>query len=736
MIMYDYSKIDKKVNKIVDLVSSYMRNLNKDYIHDEIFKAYNYAKDAHEGVFRKSWEPYITHPVESTLILTSLKPDIKSIQACLLHDVIEDTPKTANDIEKTFWKEVAFLCEWMEKLSKVKYRWEERSIWSLRKMFVAMAEDLRVVFIKLSDRLHNMQTLNFHPDPEKRERIALETLNIYSPIADRLWLYHIKNALDEEYLRIMKPDDYNKIKKELKELEKSSIEFANSVKNEIIQVLDWKILNYEIDYRVKSIFSIYRKLQKKWLNYVNELYDLYWIRIMVENEWDCYRTLWLIHNKWTPLPKRFKDYIALPKPNWYRSLHTTVMWLLKQSRKQPTEIQIKTYEMKEFSDLWVAAHFEYKEKWSIVSKDIDWVKELKDITQNIWDNDFVWSLKIDVFKDRIFVFTPKWDFINLPAWSTPIDFAYYLHTDLWNHITIAKVNSKVFPLDKELHNWDVVEIIIDKNKTPNPFWISFVKTFKAKSNIRSFIKKENKEIYRERWREIMNKYLEKAWFDFFDKDLSLLKILDWKENNMEERLQILEQVWNFSTSPSSLIKRIFKSQNISSINTRNIVKKAKKWTISKKYENEIIIWWENDLKYKLWHCIKKVIPEDIVAHINNKWVITIHKRDCTTLANVNKNRLLPAYLKWNEDDNLIVNLKLKFKNRIWILKDLTNIVYSMNIDIDEIKSEKISSDTHIIRLKLIILDYEYLIVDRLIDRLKIWFNEELIDFEIEKMQKQ
>ena len=180
---------------------------------------------------------------------------------------------------------------------------------------------------------------------------------------------------------------------------------------------------------------------------------------MVEDEWDCYRTLWLIHNKWTPLPKRFKDYIALPKPNWYKSLHTTVMWLLKQYRKQPTEIQIKTFEMKNFSDLWVAAHFEYKEKWSIVAKDVDWVKELKEITQN---NDFVWSLKIDVFKDRIFVFTPKWDFINLPAWSTPIDFAYYLHTDLWNHITIAKVNSKVYPLDKDLHNWDVVEIISDK----------------------------------------------------------------------------------------------------------------------------------------------------------------------------------------------------------------------------------------------------------------------------------
>lgn len=457
---------------------------------------------------------------------------------------------------------------------------------------------------------------------------------------------------------------------------------------------------------------------------------------MVDNEWDCYKTLWLIHNKWTPLPKRFKDYIALPKPNWYKSLHTTVMWLLKQYRKQPTEIQIKTFEMKEFSDLWVAAHFEYKEKWSKVARDIDWVKELKDLTQNIWDSDFVWSLKIDVFKDRIFVFTPKWDFINLPVWSTAIDFAYYLHTDLWNHISIAKVNSKVYPLDKELHNWDVVEIVIDKNKTPNPFWISFVKTLKAKSNIKSFLKKENKEMYRERWKDIMNNYLEKAWLDLFDKDFSLLRIIEWRENNYEERLQLLEQVWNFSTSPNSLIKKILKTQKISPINHSNKNKTVKNIEETQKSKNEIIIWWETDLKYKLWHCVRRKIPDDIVAHINNKWIITIHKRDCKTLKTVNKDRLLTAYLKWNEDENLIVSINFSFTNKIWILKDLANILFSMWIDVDEIKTEKVSKKITWIYLKLIILDYEYLIIDRLIDRLKIWFWEDLIDYEIKKMQKE
>lgn len=732
--MYDYTKIDKKVEGIIKIVTWYITNLDKSFIRDEIMKAYLYARDAHEWQIRLSWQYYINHPVESTIILLSLKPDIYTIQACLLHDVVEDTPKTAKDIKDNFWKEVAFLCEWMEKISKVKYRWEERNIWSLRKMFVAMADDLRVVFIKLSDRLHNMRTLKYHPNVEKRNRIALETINIYAPIADRLWLFDMKNDLDEECLKILKYNEYKNIKKWLKELADSSKDFIDNIKNEIDWCLVWKVKNYSIDYRIKSIYSIYRKLQKKWLKNINELYDLYWIRIMVQSEADCYKTLWIIHNKWIPLPKRFKDYIALPKPNWYKSLHTTVMWLLRQYREQPTEIQIKTFEMKEFSERWVAAHFEYKEKWSNVAKDIYWVNELKELTQNIGDSELVWSLKIDVFRDRIFVFTPKWDFINLPSWSTPIDFAYYLHTDLWNHITLAKVNWSVYPLDKELHNWDVVEVVIDKNKIPNPFWISFVKTLKAKSNIKSFLKKEHRDIYIERWKEIMNKYFDKANIEHFDREFSLLKILDWREYNLNERLTLLEQVWNFSTTPTNLLKKIIKSNKI-----KQVVQKSNSndWVIIKEIiydKQKIIIWWEKNISYKLWFCCRKKVPDDIVAHINNKWTVTIHKRNCTTLNTVNKERLLPAYLEWREDEKLIIDIELTFNNKIWILKDLSEIIYSMKIDIDEIFTKKISSVATMICLKIAILDYDYLIIDRIIDRLKIHFDTDLIEYNVIKME--
>ena len=721
-----YSKIDKRVEAIVKKVSIYMPNLNIKYIREEIFKAYEYARDAHEWQYRLSWEPYISHPVEATMILLELKPDIFTIQSCLLHDVIEDTPKTKEDIEKEFWKEVAFLCEWLSKLSKVRYKWEDRSIWSLRKMFVAMAEDLRVIFVKLSDRLHNMRTLKSHPKPEKRQRIALETLNIYAPIADRLGLFWFKNNLEEECFKILDPESYKELKRQFREIEPQRRTFMKNVESEIDKILKWKVENYEIDYRVKAIYSIHKKLLKKWLTHMKELFDVFWVRVMVETEADCYKVLWIIHNTWTPIPRRFKDYIALPKPNWYKSLHTSIIWLFQEDTKQPTEIQIKTYEMKEYADIWVAAHFEYKEKWSKIAKDIDWVKELKDMVDSIQDSDFVGSLKVDLFKDRIYVFTPQWDFINLPFGSTPIDFAYAVHSELWDHITVAKVNWIVYPLDKELNNWDVVEVITDKNRKPNPFWISFVKTVKAKNKIKSFLRKEDKEIHRERWKEILSKYLEKFWFDKLDKDLSILKNIDWKTLWIEERWSLLEQVWDFSYPASTLLRKIQKSKD------PNFDKKEKRltwgWEIHKENEKvshwkqTLIIWWEVWLDYKICSCCKRKLWKDIVAHINNKWVITIHKRNCKILNEVNKDRLLTAYIDGEKEESIIYEISFIIKNETWVLNELTSIIYSMKIDVDSINTEKIWNSQRKLIFWLKIFDYEYMIIDRLLDRIrmKLW----------------
>ena len=351
------------------------------------------------------------------------------------------------------------------------------------------------------------------------------------------------------------------------------------------------------------------------------------------------------------------------------------------------------------------------------------------MVDSLQDNDFVGSLKVDLFKDRIYVFTPQWDFINLPFGSTPIDFAYAVHTDLWDHITVAKVNWQVYPLDKELNNWDIVEVVTDKNRKPNPFWISFVKTVKAKNKIKSFLKKEDRDIHIERGKEILQKYLEKFWFEKLDKELSILKNIDGKILNTEERFSLLEQVWNFSLPASALLRKIQKEIN------PDFWKKEKKENLDwvqkieeKPKKQELIIGWEIWLDYKLCQYCKNKNSKDIVAHINNKWVITVHKRNCKILEEVNKDRLLTAYVDGEKEESIIYKISFIFQNKIWVLKDLTDIIYSMKIDIDAINTEKIWNSQRKIILDLKILDYEYMIIDRLLDRIKLKLKDELINF--------
>lgn len=735
----DYWYIDKKVDKLISKACTYLTNFSFEYIKKEINKAYLFAKEAHHWTIRLSWDPYIDHPVEASLILIDLKPDLHTIQACLLHDVIEDTSKTYDDILKIFWLEVALICKWMEKLSKVRYSWEERTILSIRKMFIAMSEDIRVIFVKLSDRLHNMKTLKYHPKKEKQERIALETLNIYAPIADRLGLYKIKNMLDEECFKILKPDDYKKIKKELTDINETIISFKKNAKLEINNLLFWTWIEYKVDFRVKSIYSIYNKMKKKWLESIKDLYDLCWIKILVKDIDNCYKVLWLVHNIWTPLPKRFKDYIALPKPNGYKSLHTTVIWLLKNHRQQPTEIQIKTFDMEIRSNIWIAAHFEYKEKWSIIATDIDWVKELNELTKNMWNREFIDSLKIDLFKDRIFVLTPKWDLKDLPVWSTPIDFAYEIHTDLWNHIVLAKINWQPVPLDKELKNWDVVEIIIDKNKKPNHFYMWFVKTIKAKNCIKNFLKSENRDMHIERWKNILNNLLQNIWLDKLDKDLLLLKNIDNRIYSIEDRINLLEQIWNLSINPTAIIKKILKLQKSQYKSKIKQWIKQKSFTVNEnihvnKLEKYIIIWWENDIPYKIWTCCENKLSDKIIAYINSKWIITIHNRDCKTLNRLSKDRFLNAYFEWDELNNIIFSINFVFKNKIWVLKDLYDILFDMNINTLEITSEKEWIDNISLFLKLEILDHDYLIIDRFLERVKFKMWEKLVNFELKEIE--
>jgi len=464
---------------------------------DLIQRAFEFAKAAHAGQKRFSGEDYIEHPLSVASILNGMNLDSKSIAAALLHDVIDDTPISLDALEKEFGKEVAILVEGVSKLGKLRYPKEPLEIQpiinrikkpidleaeNLRKMFFAMAKDIRVILIKLADRLHNMETLNYMPK-EKQKRFALETLEIFAPIADRLGIGEIKGRLEDLAFPYLYPKEYEWLTKNIREeyqdrkkyLEKFVPVLKNVLEKERIKVLD-------IHSRPKHYFSLYQKLLRYDMN-IEKIYDLVAVRIIVEDIKTCYQTLGVIHKHYQPLPGRIKDYVAIPKPNGYQSLHTTVFC----NNGEIVEIQIRTPEMHEEAEYGICAHWASKEGINLPfrQKRFAWINQLKDWQKEILNSkEFLNGLKIDFFKRRIFVFTPKGDIIDLPEGATPVDFAYAVHTDIGNHCVGTKVNGKLIPLDQALKNGNVVEILVDKNKNPSRDWLKFAKTNLARSHIR------------------------------------------------------------------------------------------------------------------------------------------------------------------------------------------------------------------------------------------------------------
>ncbi|MDP6571726.1 MAG: RelA/SpoT family protein [Patescibacteria group bacterium] len=450
---------------------------------DLVRLAYDFAKDAHKGQVRKNGESYINHPLCTAITLAKYHLDQDTIIAGLLHDVPEDTDKSLADVKKEFGPNVAKLVEGITKLGKLKYRGIERYTENLRKMFVAMASDIRVIFIKFADRLHNLKTLDAL-ESKKQERIARETLEIYAPIANRLGIWQLKGQLEDLSFKYL----YTKDHKELKiALDKNFSERGDLLKELRLKVADMlkkeKIKIIEISGRTKDMWSLYRKLQAH-NNELHRIHDIIALRIIVPEVADCYKALGVVHNKWRPITNRFKDYIAQPKPNGYQSLHTTVFC----DRGKTVELQIKTLAMHQAAEYGIAAHWHYDEKGSIkLDEGLDWVQELSKWQKEIQDSkQYLDSLKIDVFQDRIFVFTPKGDVIDLPENSTPIDFAYHIHTEIGDKATTARVNNQIAALDSHLKSGDMVEIVIEKGrKGPNRDWLKFVKTRAARDKIKA-----------------------------------------------------------------------------------------------------------------------------------------------------------------------------------------------------------------------------------------------------------
>src|SRR3989338_8387359 len=473
------------IDELIATVHAYAPKADTEMIR----LAYDFADNAHKGQTRKSGEPYIEHPLAAAHILANMRIDPVIVIAALLHDVPEDTDVTLEEIEKNFGPDVASLVGGITKLGKLKYRGVERYIENLRKMFVAMAEDVRVMIIKFADRIHNLQTLDALP-PQKQYRIALESLEIYAPIAARLGMDDVKSELEDLSFKYVYPKEYQRIKllrdEKIKGKEKYLEDVIVHAKEELMKAGIAIISMYG---RQKRLYSFYKKLTRKD-NDVNKVYDLVAVRIIVKNVADCYATLGILHNIWKPMKGRIKDYISQPKPNAYRSLHTTVFG----GGGEIIEFQIRTSEMQEEAQFGIAAHWHYDEHGArMPKKEVRWAKELAEIQKDILNKlSDLEEMKVDFLQTRIFVFTPKGDVIDLPEGATAVDFAYHIHSDVGDKCTGVMINEKIGKLESELKNVDVVEVITDKNrKGPSQDWLQFVKTHTAKTQIKSNIKEQN-----------------------------------------------------------------------------------------------------------------------------------------------------------------------------------------------------------------------------------------------------
>ena len=463
-----------------------------------IKSAYDLAHGAHRGQKRAGGEPYIGHPFSVALTLAKMNLDAETVAAALLHDVVEDTKFTINDIKEEFGENVAFLVSGVTKLDKIQYSGIETRVENLRKMFLAMAQDIRVVLIKLADRYHNMQTLGDKPEEKDRKRIALETLEVYAPIANRLGMGELKGQLEDMAFEYLNPEEFARLKNEVEEKYEAHKRYIEKLEPLLCEVLKKeKIFPLEINARTKHLYSLYKKLLRYQMNF-DKIHDLVAARIILNNVEDCYLALGVIHQTWKPAPGLIKDYIAIPKPNGYQSLHTSVFG----PDGKITEIQIRTKDMHEKAENGIAAHWAYKEQKyndssyrKTNSKELVWVEQIREWQKAVRGSDeFFDLLKIDFFKDRIFVLTPKGDVLDLPEGATPVDFAYNIHSTVGHECVGAKVNGKIAPLDAKLESGDLVEILTQKNKKPSPDWLNFVKTNLAKDRIKSAVRSKIKNL--------------------------------------------------------------------------------------------------------------------------------------------------------------------------------------------------------------------------------------------------
>lgn len=691
----EFKDKDVEFKHLIDTIHTYLPQAKCD----DVTKAYNLAEEAHKDQRRVSGEPYILHPLAVAQILADMKIDTTTITASLLHDVVEDTSYTLEDIKKMFGKEVAFLVDGVTKLSRLNYRTkEDQQLNSMRKMFLAMAKDVRVVVIKLADRLHNMRTLRYMRS-DKQKRIAQETLEIFAPLAHRLGIFNIKWELEDLSFRYLEPDKYYDLVDQMKQKRHVREEIVNEAIDVLKKALDEAHIHCEINGRPKHFYSIYKKMKKDNRD-LSQVYDLFAIRVIVDDVKDCYGVLGIVHSLWKPLPYRFKDYIAMPKPNNYQSLHTTVIG----TRGQPVEIQIRTWEMHRIAEYGVAAHWRYKEGNQTANKDafdekMGWLRNLLEWQDTSNPKEFVNALKLDAFSDEVFVFSPRGDVIDLPQGSIPIDFAYRIHTDVGHRCVGAKINGKIVPLDYKLKNGDIVEIITSKVGKPSLDWLNIVGSSESRSKIRSWFKKENRE-------ENIAKGL-----DALERECKRLGH-DWKALNVGGRLGRVAKQMNAGSGDDlvaavgyggfavntvlikllELHKKDLQKQE-EKTNSLAALEKLKTKKPVKHNGTGILVKGEPGLLVRLAKCCSPVPGDPIIGFITRGRGVSVHRADCPNVTHGQNDvdRLIDVEWDYDGNERFEVNMEIVAYDRTGIMAEIMATLAEMKISILSVNAK--TSDT-------------------------------------------
>ena len=699
--MHDFTSPEVLYKELINSVLKYHPSTDISMIE----KAYKVASEAHEGQKRKSGEPYIIHPLCVAIILADLELDKETIVAGLLHDAVEDTWMTYEEVEKEFGSEVALLVDGVTKLGQLSYSADKVEVQAenLRKMFLAMAKDIRVILIKLADRLHNMRTLQYMR-PEKQQEKARETMDIYAPIAMRLGISKIKVELDDLSLKYLKPDVYYDLVHKVALRKSEREQFVGAIVKEVKKHMDDANIKAQVDGRVKHFFSIYKKMVNQDKT-IDQIYDLFAVRILVDTVKDCYAALGVIHEMYKPIPGRFKDYIAMPKPNMYQSLHTTLIG----PNGQPFEIQIRTYEMHRTAEYGIAAHWKYKESsdgkapvGKSEEEKLNWLRQILEWQRDMSDNkEFMSLLKndLDLFADSVYCFTPQGDVKTLPSGSTPVDFAYSVHSAVGNKMVGARVNGKLVPIEYEIKNGDRIEIITSENSQgPSRDWLKLVKSTQAKNKINQWFKKELKEDNILKGKEMLAQYARAKGFKIanYTKNQYLEAVL--RKYGFRDWDSVLAAIGHGGLKEGQVFNKLveaYDKENKKNLTDEQVLEAAsetqEKLHIAKS-KSGIVVKGIHDVAVRFSKCCNPIPGDEIVGFVTRGRGITIHRTDCVNVLNMSetdRTRLIEA--EWQQPDTkekekYTAEIQVYANNRTGLLVDLSKIFTERKIDLRSINS--------------------------------------------------